>query len=223
VECSGCSNRLDDSALFCPQCGRSVQPEQQQAVAYRTSSQVTNAPSSDPGVAIAGFVCVIVGLVVPLVGLVGLVLSIVGYRRARREGLPTGLALAGVIVGGIATVLGIVVLMLVLSIGLFASGTTSSSSEQASVSPVDYVGVWQTGLAPLIIRADGNDLVLDTGPGAIDSEWAPMIGLRFVPDGDYYRNQEYGSGLRRNGDVLEVGWLDDAGNFEVVASFSPGE
>ncbi|MBN2204873.1 MAG: hypothetical protein JW767_07615 [Thermoleophilia bacterium] len=57
---------------------------------------------SSPGIATAGFVLVLVGLFVPLVGLVGFILSILGYRQAKREGLPTGLGLAGIIIGAIA-------------------------------------------------------------------------------------------------------------------------
>jgi hypothetical protein len=51
------------------------------------------------------FVLAIAGLVVPLVGVVGLVLSILGYRRAKREGLRRGLSLAGVVVGAAGTIL----------------------------------------------------------------------------------------------------------------------
>ncbi len=67
--------------------------------------QQRTAPGS-PGIGVAGFVLVIVGLFVPLVGLVGLILSIVGYAQAKREGLSTGLSLAGIIIGAIATAVG---------------------------------------------------------------------------------------------------------------------
>jgi type II secretory pathway pseudopilin PulG len=57
-----------------------------------------------PGIGVAGFVCVLVGLLVPLVGIVGLVLSILGYRQATREDRSRGLALAGMIIGIVVTV-----------------------------------------------------------------------------------------------------------------------
>ena len=58
----------------------------------------------------AGFVCVLVGLLVPLVGIVGLVLSILGYRQAKRENRPGGLALAGMIIGIVATLSSLILL-----------------------------------------------------------------------------------------------------------------
>ncbi len=47
-----------------------------------------------PGIGIAGFVCSLLGI-----SLIGLVLSWVGYRQAVRQGRPTGLCMAGVIIG----------------------------------------------------------------------------------------------------------------------------
>ena len=60
----------------------------------------------------AGFVLVIVGLFVPFVAPVGLILSIVGYRQAKREGLSTVLSLAGLIVGAIITFVTIIGIMI---------------------------------------------------------------------------------------------------------------
>jgi hypothetical protein len=74
-------------------------------------------PAGPPGIGIAGFVCVIVGLIVPLVGIVGLILSIVGYRQAKRENRPQGLALAGMIIGIIATALGVIILIAIIAVG----------------------------------------------------------------------------------------------------------
>lgn len=83
-----------------------------------------HASPGSPGIGVAGFILVIVGLIVPFVGLVGLILSIVGYRQAKREGLSTGLSLAGTIIGAIATILGILILLFVLG----TSPSTSSGS-----------------------------------------------------------------------------------------------
>lgn len=58
-----------------------------------------------PRLGIAGFVLAIFGLLVPFVGPVGFVLSIVGYRRAKRAGCRTGLSLAGVVLGAAGTIL----------------------------------------------------------------------------------------------------------------------
>jgi hypothetical protein len=84
------------------------------------------APGS-PGIGVAGFVLVIVGLFVPLVGLVGLILSIFGYTQAKREGLSTGLSLAGIIIGAIATVIGLLILL------VFIGGVASSTSTSTGV------------------------------------------------------------------------------------------
>ena len=65
-----------------------------------------------PGAGVAGFVLVIVGLFVPFVAPVGLILSIVGYRQAKREGLSTVLSLAGLIVGAIITFVTIIGIMI---------------------------------------------------------------------------------------------------------------
>jgi hypothetical protein len=84
-----------------------------------------HASPGSPGVGVAGFILVIVGLIVPFVGLVGFIMSIFGYRQAKREGLSTGLSLAGIIIGAIATILGILILLLIVSI---RGPSTSSSS-----------------------------------------------------------------------------------------------
>ena len=75
------------------------------------------APLGAPGIGVAGFVCVIVGLFVPIVGIVGLILSIIGYSQAKRENRPQGLALAGMIIGIVATVLGIIILIAIVASG----------------------------------------------------------------------------------------------------------
>lgn len=100
-------------------------------VAPGTTTVVVQQQASpgSPGVGVAGFILVIVGLFVPLVGLVGLVLSIVGYRQAKREGLSTGLSLAGMIIGAIATfltIISIIILLWVLFSSVDASSTSSS-------------------------------------------------------------------------------------------------
>jgi hypothetical protein len=60
---------------------------------------------SPPGIAIAGFVCALVGIVVLPLLLVGLVLSLVGLSQAKKLHAPRGLAIAGVCVSGVFLVL----------------------------------------------------------------------------------------------------------------------
>jgi len=64
---------------------------------------------------------VLVGLFVPPVGLVGFILSWVGYAQAKHEGRPQGLALAGTIIGAVATILGVLFLILILAISAGSS------------------------------------------------------------------------------------------------------
>ena len=78
------------------------------------SAQAPVAYVGPPGVGIAGFVCALFGVIVPFAGIVGLILSIVGYRQARRESRPYGLALAGLIIGIIEAILTIFILTLLV-------------------------------------------------------------------------------------------------------------
>jgi hypothetical protein len=71
---------------------------------------------SPPGIAVAGFILAIVGFIFPVLALwwVGLALSWPGYTRAVREKLPTGLALAGLIINAVMTVLSVLFLLVVI-------------------------------------------------------------------------------------------------------------
>jgi hypothetical protein len=64
-----------------------------------------------PGMAIAGFVVSLIGLLISwiavaglVVSLVGLILAIFGRRQARERGAPSGLATAGLVIGIIAVI-----------------------------------------------------------------------------------------------------------------------
>lgn len=77
---------------------------------------VQPAQPSPPGVAVAGFVLAIVGFVFPM-GVwwwVGLGLSWAGYNQAKRESLPTGLALAGLIINAVMTALSVLGLLFLI-------------------------------------------------------------------------------------------------------------
>lgn len=69
-----------------------------------------------PGIGVAGFILAVLGVFTSGVTcLVGLPLSVVGYVQARREGRPSGLCLAGIIISavGIAILVAAVIFMLV--------------------------------------------------------------------------------------------------------------
>lgn len=71
-----------------------------------------------PGMAVGGFVCSLVGMILAVIGicffiggplaLIGLILSIIGRRQANEAGAPSGLATAGVIMGIIGVLAGII-------------------------------------------------------------------------------------------------------------------
>ncbi len=131
-QCQTCGGELGQGARFCANCGAAVlTPGVQMPLAPGAATVVVQpraAPGS-PGIGVAGFVLVIVGLFVPFVGLLGLILSIVGYRQAKREGLSTGLSIAGTIIGVVATIIGMLILLLLFA----AIGTTTTSTSGSSV------------------------------------------------------------------------------------------
>jgi uncharacterized membrane protein YedE/YeeE len=77
-----------------------------------------------PGTAVGGFVCSLVGMILAVIGVcffiggplaaIGLVLSFVGRNHANREGRPSGLATAGIVMGIIGVVAGLIWLAIVL-------------------------------------------------------------------------------------------------------------
>jgi hypothetical protein len=95
--------------------GIAASPPQYSYPAEAQHSAVS-APPAPPGIAIAGFVLAIAGFVFPLgvAWWVGLGLSWAGYRQAVREQLPTGLALAGLIINAVMTVLSVIFLLILL-------------------------------------------------------------------------------------------------------------
>jgi lipopolysaccharide export LptBFGC system permease protein LptF len=131
--CKRCGAQLSDDAKFCSSCGASVKQESdenqnheqpQPYSPYSTSQQNTQytqyAPPYQPqkkknGLSMAGFIVSLAGMLfLPLVsGIVGLVLSVIGLRNSKREGLGTdGFAIAGIIIGVINILYGILLIMI---------------------------------------------------------------------------------------------------------------
>lgn len=65
----------------------------------------TSVRAGAPGLGIAGFILSLLGI-----SLLGLILSWIGLAQARREGRPTGMCMAGIIIG---------IAWMVLGVGLF--------------------------------------------------------------------------------------------------------
>jgi len=85
-------------------------------VAAGAQHLAVNTLPSPPGIAVAGFVLAIAGFVFPVgvVWWVGLGLSWPGYAQAMREQLPTSLALAGLIINAVMTVVSVLFLLVVI-------------------------------------------------------------------------------------------------------------
>ena len=88
--CKNCGTQLNDNAVICPQCGvptsnpPPIMPQQVQA-------------KRDNPLAIVGFVLAF------FCSIAGLICSIVGYNKAKNEGLDNrGLALAGIIISAVS-------------------------------------------------------------------------------------------------------------------------
>jgi pyruvate/2-oxoglutarate dehydrogenase complex dihydrolipoamide acyltransferase (E2) component len=62
----------------------------------------------------AGFICSLFGFGVPLLGVLGLMLSLAARRQAQRLGTAKGLSTAGIVLGVISTVVGLLLVLVVL-------------------------------------------------------------------------------------------------------------
>ena len=87
-------------------------PTSEDATPDPAGSRPTTA--SHPALAEAGFICSLFGLGVPLLGVLGLILSLAARRQAERLGMTNGLSTAGIVLGIISTVVGILLLLVAL-------------------------------------------------------------------------------------------------------------
>jgi hypothetical protein len=92
--------------------GRNPMPASDDAMPEPVRSRPTTA--SQPALAEAGFVCSLFGLGVPLLGVLGIILSIAARRQAQRLGLSKALPTAGIALGAISTVVGLLLLLVAL-------------------------------------------------------------------------------------------------------------
>ena len=95
------------------------------------SASSVGQPHAGQRVGTAGFVVSIVGFLFPIAWIVGVVLCALDLRRAKRENLPHGLALAGLIISSIGTVLVVVGLLAAISIPMFLN--QRDKAKEASV------------------------------------------------------------------------------------------
>ena len=102
--CKRCGQQLDDNATYCTNCGAFTENY------TGPTSQPVSAPKDSNAIALVGFILSF------FVALPGLICSIIGYRRAKSEGLDRGgLALAGIIISVVNMVLGFIFSMVYMS------------------------------------------------------------------------------------------------------------
>ncbi|MBO5103413.1 MAG: zinc-ribbon domain-containing protein [Clostridia bacterium] len=105
--CKHCGTEIQENAEYCINCGAKVKEEQTTTPPTDTYSnqQYTQPTNSNKinGMSIAGFILSFLG------GVLGLVFSILGYNQAKREGTPTGLGLAGIIISVIMMTISVIV------------------------------------------------------------------------------------------------------------------
>jgi hypothetical protein len=118
--CPSCGQKLADPSRHCSYCGAApVGAETEVEQGMPTGAFAPPASLGNPGIGIAGFVLSLLG-----VSLIGLILSWIGYREAQREGRPSGLSLAGIIIGAVGLV--IMAIVVIAYIALIASLTSAA-------------------------------------------------------------------------------------------------
>lgn len=126
--CGRCGTELGERDTFCGSCGATISDGaaagmldaatrvmRPAAVARSAAWQAPN-PGA-PGIGVAGFVLSLLGFSV-----IGLILAWAGYAQAKREGRPTGLCVAGIVLGFVGLAISVVVVLLMA--GIFASAPT---------------------------------------------------------------------------------------------------
>ena len=99
----------------------------------------------NPGMAVAGFVVGLIGLLTfwftfggLVISIVGLVLSIVGRRQAIERGAPTGLATAGLVCSIVGIVAGLIFTILIIAILEDADDELDELNEQLQSTTFDF-------------------------------------------------------------------------------------
>lgn len=113
--CRNCGNLIDDGSAFCPHCGAS-QNVQNQTAHNTQNTQYQYAQHSYPSektnvLAIVGFILAF------FCTIAGLVCSIIAYKNAPQYGgNGKGLALAGIIISGIAIAISVLTVITVIAV-----------------------------------------------------------------------------------------------------------
>jgi len=124
--CSKCGKILSDSGKFCQNCGQEISSAEYSRQADRKQNYYA-APQTQPtktnALALTGFILGCVSLIFNLWGIVGLaalVLSVIGYNQISAAGENgKGFATAGIILGAVGILWGIITVFLIGSVFSF--------------------------------------------------------------------------------------------------------
>ena len=100
--CKNCGKEVDDDAKFCPKCGKTIDEEVIRSDNQTSNNQQNSGAATYNTMSIVGFIFSF------FMSLVGLILSIIGYKQAKKEGGSTALAVAGIIISSITLFLEVV-------------------------------------------------------------------------------------------------------------------
>lgn len=107
--CAACGQAMQDPNGYCSYCGSA--PADRGEPAPQALSFVPPVGSlGAPGVGIAGFILSLIGFSV-----LGIILSWVGLSQARRDGRPTGLCVAGIIIGFVWLAISIILVIITVA------------------------------------------------------------------------------------------------------------
>ena len=94
--CKNCGKEVDSDAKFCPKCGKVIDEEINKSENQTDNNQKNVSAGTYNTISIIGFIFSF------FMSLVGLILSIIGYKQAKKEGGATALAVAGIIISSIS-------------------------------------------------------------------------------------------------------------------------
>lgn len=107
--CTNCGKEISKEDKFCPSCGERTDESDVITISTDLPQANTsgNGNDNDNGIAIAGFICAILGF-----NIIGIILSAIGISNANKNGGKNkGLAIAGVIISCIRLVIAIIVVI----------------------------------------------------------------------------------------------------------------
>ena len=150
--CPNCGTGIGAGQRFCPSCARSVQaappskspPNTQQYGSYAQGRPVADPPGK--GLATSPIILSVFGFCIPFGSIVGLILGIVAFNILKNAAAPTGLAVAGIVVGALDMLIGAVVGGL-LAVGAMGGLTMPASALTLAIpsreTPLSLQGVGQ--------------------------------------------------------------------------------